>query len=100
MKKSVKKSIKKKIAKKPAKKSKPAKGSIKLATKDMTIDKILMLNPKKSPEIAGLLFMGGMHCVGCGVAQFETFEQGCLAHGMSKQNIEKLLTQINKILKE
>lgn len=96
MKKSAKKSIKKKVAKKPAKKA--AKTSIKLATKDMTIDKILMLNPKKSPEIAGLLFMGGMHCVGCGVAQFETFEQGCLAHGMSKQNIDKLLTQINKIL--
>lgn len=88
----------KKSVKKPVKKTKSSK--IKLATKDMEISKILMLNPKKSPEIASILFMSGMHCVGCGIAQYETLEQGCLVHGMSKQDIDKILNEINKILKK
>ena len=51
---------------------------------------------KKNPEAAEILFEAGMGCVGCSMAMHETIEQGCLAHGMTKKQIEKLLKELNK----
>jgi len=50
----------------------------------------------KKPELAGLLFQSGMGCVGCPMAMNETIEQGCLAHGMTKKQIEKLIKELNR----
>ena len=51
---------------------------------------------EKYPESADILFESGLHCIGCGAAMYETLEQGCLAHGMDKKQIEELIKKINK----
>ena len=48
-----------------------------------------------NPEAAEILFEAGMACIGCGMASQETIEQGCLAHGMRKKQIEQLLKKLN-----
>jgi len=49
----------------------------------------------KNPEAAEILFEAGMHCVGCPMAMNETLEQGCLAHGMTKKQIDELIKRLN-----
>jgi len=56
------------------------------------LNKILELNPKS----AELLFEAGMMCCGCPMAQQETLEQGCKAHGMSKKQIDDLVRRLNE----
>ena len=43
-----------------------------------------------------ILMKAGMGCVHCPMAQMETIEQGCLGHGMSKKDIDKLVKELNK----
>jgi len=50
----------------------------------------------KNQKAAEILFEAGMTCVGCPMATDETIEQGCLAHGMTKKKIEKLIKRLNK----
>ncbi len=49
---------------------------------------------EKKPEAAEILMEAGMGCVGCPMAQQETIEQGCKAHGMSEENIDKLIEEL------
>ncbi len=50
----------------------------------------------KYPKIGELLVTKyGLHCIGCGMAQMETIEEGALAHGMSIKEINKMLETIN-----
>lgn len=50
-----------------------------------------------SNEKAGeILFNAGLSCVGCSMISYETLEQGCLAHGMTKKDIDKLIEELNK----
>ncbi len=51
---------------------------------------------QKNPEAATTLFEAGLSCVGCPMAMQETIEQGCLAHGMSKKEIDELVKRLNK----
>lgn len=60
-------------------------------TKEMLIGELM----NKSPESGVLLFNAGMACAGCPLASQETIEQGCLAHGMSEEEINKLINAIN-----
>ena len=50
----------------------------------------------KNPKAAKILFEVGMSCVGCPMAMSETIEQGCLAHGMSKKQIDELIKRLNR----
>jgi hybrid cluster-associated redox disulfide protein len=61
-------------------------------TKKMSIAEALSIKP----EAAELLFESGMCCVGCPMAQQETIEQGCLAHGMKPKEIDELIKKLNK----
>ncbi len=63
-----------------------------LVTKDMTFSEIM----EKHPDAANVLFNSGMHCIGCGMAMYESLEQGCLAHGMNKKQIDDLIKKLNK----
>lgn len=63
-----------------------------LISKEMTFAEIM----EKHPDAANVLFNSGMHCIGCGLAMYETLEQGCLAHGMSKKEIDNLIKKLNK----
>lgn len=49
------------------------------------------------PEAAMLMAKKGMHCVGCGMAAWETIEQGARAHGMTEEDIDKLVDEMNKV---
>ncbi len=51
---------------------------------------------QKNPNAAEILFGAGMHCIGCGMASGETLEQGCLAHGMDKKQIDELIKRLNE----
>lgn len=40
----------------------------------------------------------GFHCVGCMAASMETLEQGALVHGMTDDQIDKMVKDLNKRL--
>lgn len=50
----------------------------------------------KNPKAAEALFKAGLTCVGCPMAVSETIEQGCLAHGINKKDIDELIKRLNK----
>lgn len=60
--------------------------------KNMTFAELL----EKRPESMNDLFEAGLHCIGCHMSAYETIEQGCLAHGFSKKEIEKLIKKLNE----
>jgi hybrid cluster-associated redox disulfide protein len=68
------------------------KKSKKEITKDIALGEIV----QKHPEAVEILFSSGLHCIGCGMAMYETLEQGCRAHGMSKKEIDELIRKINR----
>ena len=61
-------------------------------TKKTKLSEIL----KAKPEAVEVLFGAGMGCCGCPMAQQETLEDGCRAHGMSDKDIEELVGKINR----
>lgn len=48
------------------------------------------------PEVAQIFFEAGMGCVGCPMAMHETLEDGCKAHGMKNNEIDKLIKKLNE----
>ena len=65
-------------------------------SKEMALGEIL----KSFPEAVPVMLEHGLHCVGCHVAAFETIEQGAKAHGMSEEDIGKMLAKMNKAVEE
>jgi hybrid cluster-associated redox disulfide protein len=61
-------------------------------TKDMTLGDLV----ERYPQAAMLLAKKGMHCIGCSMSAWETIAQGCKTHGMSDEEIEKLLKEMNE----
>jgi hybrid cluster-associated redox disulfide protein len=53
---------------------------------------------KKHPKAAQLMLKYGLHCIGCHVSAFETVEQGCIAHGLSNEQVKNLVEEINDML--
>ena len=64
-------------------------------TKDMTIGEAV----ETYPEIAEVLYEAGVHCVGCGAAFWETIEQGLMGHGRSDEEINKVVADMNTLIK-
>ena len=62
-------------------------------TKKIKINELVEANS----DAVEILFEAGMHCVGCAMAQQETLEQGCKAHGMSEKEIKKLVERLNNL---
>ena len=64
-------------------------------TKDMLILDIV----EKNTDLADVLTEEyGFHCVGCMAASMETLEQGALVHGMTEDQIDKMVADLNKKL--
>jgi hydroxylamine reductase len=63
-----------------------------VVTKNMTFAELL----EKKPESMNNLFEAGLHCIGCHMSAYETIEQGCLAHGFSKKEIDDLIKKLNE----
>ena len=73
-------------------KKKPGpKGSKGPITREMTLGELV----QRFPEAAMLLAEKGLHCIGCHMSGMETVEQGCRAHGMSEEDIDKLVEDMN-----
>ena len=51
----------------------------------------------KYPDTIEVFFKHGLHCIGCMAAEFESLEEGTLAHGL---DLDKLLKDLNKVAKE
>ena len=67
-----------------------------MKNKKITLKSKLSEIMKINPELAEVLFESGMGCCGCPAAQMETLEEGCLAHGMTKKQIDKLVERLNR----
>ena len=59
-------------------------------TKDMNIIEVV----QRYPDTAMVFMYAGMGCFGCHAAQFETIEEGALAHGI---DVDKLVEALNEI---
>ena len=68
----------------------------KLITKDMTISEVI----EKYPSTIETLLMTGVHCIGCHVSYFETLEQGMKGHGMTDEEVDGVIKEMNKIVEE
>ncbi len=51
---------------------------------------------EKYPKSAEILFKAGLSCVGCPMVMQETIEDGCLGHGFTEKDIEKLIKKLNE----
>jgi len=60
--------------------------------KKMKMSKII----NENPDAVEILFNTGLTCAGCPMAQEETLEEGCLAHGMGKKEIDDLIKELNE----
>jgi len=58
-------------------------------TAKMTFAEIL----EKHPESAEFFIRKGMHCIGCPMAQMESLEDGCKAHGLK---VNEIIKELNK----
>jgi hybrid cluster-associated redox disulfide protein len=70
----------------------------KTITKEMPIQEIFNSFPDKKGEIAEILMSVGLGCIGCALAQFETLEQGLLAHGKSPKEIASIINSLNSVI--
>jgi hybrid cluster-associated redox disulfide protein len=64
--------------------------------KDSLISEIV----KKSPRAIELLKEYGLSCATCIFSQFENIEAGAKLHGMTDKEIERMVNEINDVLKE
>ncbi len=63
-----------------------------MITKETLIGDVLEMRS----DAGEILFGAGLCCVGCPMSQQETIEQGCLAHDLSKKEIDELIKRLNK----
>ncbi|MCR5213079.1 MAG: DUF1858 domain-containing protein [Eubacterium sp.] len=56
-------------------------------TPDMIIGDIITWYP----DTALVLMKCGMHCISCGISQFETLDQACAVHGLYVDDVAKVV---------
>jgi len=66
----------------------------------MTIESILGMFPFKAQRLSQEITNAGLHCVGCHAATWETLEQGMYGHGKTEEEINRLVSRLNALLKE
>lgn len=53
------------------------------------------------PEAAEILIEKyDLHCVGCGMAGYESLEAGLAVHGFDKKETEKIVKELNQAIKK
>ena len=62
-------------------------GITEYVTPDMLIGDIITWYP----EASLVLMKCGMHCISCGVSQFETLDQACAVHGLYTDDVAKVV---------
>lgn len=63
-----------------------------MITKDVTIGEVV----QKYPSTAVVLTKYGVHCVGCSASPWETIEQGFKSHGMSDEEVNNAVKELNE----
>jgi len=54
---------------------------------------------EKYPKITDVLMEKyGLHCLGCSMSAVESLEEGAMAHGMEKKEIEEMVKDLNEIV--
>lgn len=61
-------------------------------TKETNIFEAIEINP----HAAEILMNAGLGCLGCAFANAETLEQGLMAHGFTKKEIDETIRRLNK----
>ncbi len=69
-------------------------------TRNDTIQDIFDKFPNKAQKLAQIMSNAGLSCIGCHASTFETLEQGTLGHGMTEDELESLLKDLNHIVNE
>ena len=67
-------------------------------TKEMVIGEVV--EKYFAEEIFKVVSDYGLHCIGCHVAAHESIEDGAKAHGLSDEDIKKLVDDLNKARKK
>ena len=65
-------------------------------TKKSGIDTVF----EKHPETTNIMNKYGLHCFGCMMSRFETIGDGAKAHGLSDEDIDKMIDEMNKFIQE
>ncbi len=65
-------------------------------TKEMTIGDVV----QKYPKTADVMLSYGLHCIGCHVNPFEAIEGGAKGHGMSDDDIDTMINEMNAVVAE
>ncbi len=64
-------------------------------TRQTTIQEVFEMHPGKAHKLATMMTNSGLHCVGCHASVWETIEQGMLGHGMSEEQVDGLVAEMN-----
>ena len=67
-----------------------------MITKQTTIGEVV----EKYPLAAVAMQNAGLNCAGCGVAYWETIEEGARGHGFDEKMIDELMREVNRIAAE
>ncbi|MEK6953979.1 MAG: iron-sulfur cluster assembly accessory protein [Candidatus Micrarchaeota archaeon] len=54
----------------------------------------------KHPQAVDIMLKHGLHCVGCRVSPYETIVGGALGHGLTEEDVEKMVAEINEKIKK
>jgi len=52
------------------------------------------------PEVVPILLGYGLHCVGCSFSSFDTLKSAVALHGMSPEDFQMMLKDLNTIVEE
>ena len=63
-------------------------------TKDTKISQAI----KSHPKMINLFLNHDLHCAACPISDVETIEQGAQGHGMSQEQIDSMLKDIDKLI--
>ncbi len=65
-------------------------------TKEININELILAHPEVSEILTGY----GLHCVGCHFSSFDTLEDASVIHGIDEEEIDMMVRDVNKILRE
>ncbi|MEK6926218.1 MAG: DUF1858 domain-containing protein [Nanoarchaeota archaeon] len=51
----------------------------------------------ENPDSFEVLLDAGLGCIGCPMSAHETIEQGCKGHGMSDEEIQEIINELNSV---
>ena len=66
----------------------------------MTIQEIFLKYPEHKDNLAEVLMNSGLGCVGCAASSFETLKEGLMAHGMSEEDLSKIINDLNSVIQK